>query len=353
MLVKRSLAAAPAGLLFGSVFDLRVKDEVVHFLDPVAVHTIHLGASNVQNHSSIANQTIPFSDPSVSLSPPANMSELALNSSGPVLPGAIQNSSLVHQDINSTIADVLPRPINKSTVSSGDVYLPPLPLPSNSLQVHLPFGEHRLVSVGNIGYVFAVLWFLHLIGLVLFYDVPKRSALQGGSPYENQTIMEQSNKDDDMDAFDDSDDNVFATENALVDDSRHGDETLDGTYEKLQTMSRRSVNCGSKRTFIESIGNVWRLVLSNVAFPTTAAILFLAKATMEVLLCSSSTILSRYFAWSGALAGLFMGAVTSSVLPINVLLSEEKNLVERGVIKVRVMTLGMIICIAFARAILA
>ena len=333
--------------MVGSLFDVRVKDEVVHFLDPVGVHTIHLGASSIQNQSSISNQIIQPSDPSVFLYPPVNVSNSALNSSAPVLPVAIQNSSFVSADTNLSLPDILPK-ANKSTISSGDVYIPPLPLPSNSLQVHLPFGEHRLVSVGDVGYVFALLWFLHLIGLVLFYDVPKRSALQGAKRYENQNILEQPNEDDDMDVFDDSDDYVFATEN-VVDGNRHEDETLDGTYEKLQTMSRRSVNCSSKRTFSDSTRNVWMLVLSNVAFPTTAAILFLAKATIEVLLCSSATILSRYFAWSGALAGLFMGAVTLSVLPINVLLSEEKNLVERGVIKVRVVALGMI-SLALARA---
>jgi hypothetical protein len=232
---------------------------------------------------------------------------------------------------NSSIADILPGVINSSnTKQPGEIFLPPLPLPSSSLQVRLPFGEHRLISVGNVGYVMAVLWGLHLIGLLLFFDVPKRSALV---QQENQTLLDPTNEDEDT--FDDSDDNVFTKNNASNDDSIRADETLDGTFEKLQTMSRRSVNCGSKHSYAESINNVRRHILSNVAFPTTSALLFLSKATVEVLLCSGGTTLNRYFAWSGALAGLFMGVVASVILPINVLLSEEKNTVEREIIKVR------------------
>ena len=76
-----------------------------------------------------------------------------------------------------------------------------LSLPSNFLQVHLYFGDHGLAFGGNVERVFAVLFFLHLIWLMLFYDVPKCSALQGGKPYENQTIIEQLNDDDDTDTL--------------------------------------------------------------------------------------------------------------------------------------------------------
>ena len=49
-----------------------------------------------------------------------------------------------------------------------------------------------------------------------------------------------------------------------------------------------------------------------------------------------------------------MGVVTLSGLPINIVLSEEKNLVERGFMKVTVMTLALgMICLAFVHAILA
>lgn len=295
--MKRSIVATAVGLLFGSIFDLRVKSEVVHFLDPVGVRTIHLGASMLSASNTLG---------------------VALNSSAGAL---LQNISVA----NASAADVLPSAFNSSSASTGDVYLPPLPLPSSSLQVHLPFGEHRLISVGDIGYILAVFWCLHLIGLLFFYDVPKRSALEEPIKHESHALLEQAIEDDeDMDTFADSDDNI----------STLGEETLDGTFEKLQTMSRRSVNYDSKHSYAESINNVWRLVLSNIAFPTTAAVLFLAKATAEVFLCSGATILNRYFAWSGALSGLFMGAVASVVLPINIHLSEETNLVERKTIKV-------------------
>jgi hypothetical protein len=324
--VKRSLAATAMGLLFGSIFDLRVKDEVVHFLDPVGVRTIHLGSSLIENMPALAIAS-------------ANTSLNALNRSADIpLPIAAQNSSTANGTIeavasialNSSVADILPGTINNSSLGAGDVYLPPLPLPSNSLQVRLPFGEHRLLSVGDIGYILAALWGLHLVGLLLFYDVPKRCLLEHRSKHEHRAPLEQAD-DDEEDTFADSDD-VF-TNDTIVNEA--GSNHENDTFEKLQTMSRRSVNYGSKHSYAESLGNIRRLVLSNVAFPTTAALLFLAKATIEVLMCSGATILNRYFAWSGALAGLFMGVVASTMLPINVWLAEEKNLVERKVIKVR------------------
>ena len=317
LLVKRSLMATPVGLLFGSLFDLRVKDEVVHFLDPAGVRTIHLGA--IMQNSTVQNMQSSWQLPSTI--------SLATNT-----PAAALDSSV---SPNLSVSNLLPETINNYTANSGDIYLPPLPLPSNSLQVHLPFGEHRVISVGNVGYMLAVLWGLQLIGLLFFYDVPERAVLEGQMQRENQTFTEQTDEDEDIDTFDDSDDNVFANDNAAMDSSSHGDETLDGTFEKLQTMSRRSVRHDSKHSFVESVKNVFQLVLSNVAFPTTSVMLFLSKAAIEVLLCSGGTIMNRYFAWSGALAGLFMGAVATTTLPVNVLLSKEANIVERKVIKVR------------------
>jgi hypothetical protein len=335
--MKRTLAATSVGLLFGSLFDLRVKDEVVHFLDPVGVRTIHnLGSSLIQNMNMPA---LTMSSDDTSLNALNRSVDIPL----PVAVAAQSNASIANETAqalagivqHSSVADVLPDTIKNSTVNTGDVYLPPLPLPSNSLQVRLPFGEHRLLSVGDIGYIFAVLWGLHLIGLLLLYDVPKRSALEDRSKHEHKVLLEEAD-DDEEDTFDESGDNVFTKDNIANDaGSSHGDESLDGTFEKLQTMSRRSVNYGSKHSYAESLNNIWRLVLSNVAFPTTVALLFLAKATIEVLLCSGGTILNRYYAWSGALAGLFMGVVASTLLPINLWLSEEKNLVERKIIKVR------------------
>lgn len=270
--------ATASGLFFGSVFDLRVKDEVVDLLDPAGMRT--------------SVQPLP-----------------------PILP------STPYVALNSTF-NVPASNATESLHSFDQPFFPPLPLPSGSLQIHMPFGEHRIISLSYVGYVLAILWGFHLLGLLFFYDIPKRLAIE-----QIQKHADRYPEDEDMDSFDEPDETTFLTD--TLNASIH-----DGDFEKLQTMSRRSVNHDSKHSFSESIMSVRRLVLSNVSFPTTIALLFLSKATVEVLLCSGATIMNRYFAWSGCLAGLFLGAGASTILPINMILSEEKNCVERRVIKV-------------------
>lgn len=284
VLVKTSLAATGVGLLFGSMFDIRVKDDVIRFLDP-GMRISHRGIHSLKkDYSFFSKHTV------TKYSAPAN-------------------SSVVNHLHNYT--------------APGDVLLPPLPLPSNSLQVHLPFGEHRVISIGNVGYIMAALWFLHLVGLIFFYDAPKRPVLDE-SLQQDPPLPEE-----DMDTFADSDEDNVTSFGA---DDREDD--IDGTLEKLQTMKRSSVNDReSKHSFVESTINVWRLVMSNVAFPTSVVTLFLSKFTTEVLLSSGGTILSRYFAFSGLSAGLFMGVVALVVLPINFFLSGQHNLDERKVIR--------------------
>jgi hypothetical protein len=245
--------ATASGLFFGSVFDLRVKDEVVDLLDPAGMRT--------------SVQPLP-----------------------PILP------STPYVALNSTF-NVPASNATESLHSFDQPFFPPLPLPSGSLQIHMPFGEHRIISLSYVGYVLAILWGFHLLGLLFFYDIPKRLAIE-----QIQKHADRYPEDEDMDSFDEPDETTFLTD--------------------------------SKHSFSESIISVRRLVLSNVSFPTTIALLFLSKATVEVLLCSGATIMNRYFAWSGCLAGLFLGAGASTILPINMILSEEKNCVERRVIKV-------------------
>eukprot|EP00804_Cyclotella_cryptica_P014024 CCRYP_002501-RB/>CCRYP_002501-RB protein AED:0.04 eAED:0.04 QI:76/1/1/1/0.85/0.75/8/589/1746 len=288
-LVKKSLLAMAVGLLFGSLFDLRVPHEVVDSLSPTSM---------VENYTIANESTQPIVTASV-LPPP-----------------------------NSSMPTVVPH-ATPNTTTSVEPFLPPLPIPSNSLQVNIPFGEQRIISIGYVGYTMAILWGVQLIALLFFFDVPKGSAIEHIPKHaEHYTSVPTNIEEEDMDSFDESDENVIAAEK-LANVSIHGD----GTFEKLQTMSRLSVNHSSKHSFAESIINVKRLIFSNVAFPTTTALLLLSKASMEVLLSSGATTMNRYFAWSGALAGLFMGAIASLILPINIFLSGERNSVERKIFK--------------------
>lgn len=241
-------------------------------------------------------------------------------------------------------------------------FLPPLPL--NQFTQGMPFGEHSLISLEYVGYFMSFLWLMQLLGLIFFYDMPKatQKAVDFETPTNSSRFRDRIDHDEDFDsdsvasnfvshsgsnydssiAFRSPENNPFMSGgNAAHDIGDHGD----GTFEKLQTMSRSTVKHKTHHySHWESIASVRRLIFSNVAFPTCVSLLFLTKCTGEVLLSSCATVTSRYFGWSGAWAGVFMGVLSSLILPINISLSQEKHYNERCVIKVRIGVTSSLFC---------
>lgn len=167
--------------------------------------------------------------------------------------------------------------------------------------------------------------------MVFFYDVPKRRGNE--VLYDNVSkvhkVQEEDFNDSDMDSSQHAKaTNITSTEsNPFM--SSHGD----GTFEKLQTMKRAPKKGTPQHTFMESITNVRRLMTSNIAFPTTVAILFIVKTATEVILSSCGTIAHLYLDWSGARSGLFMSLLASVRLPYNMHLAMERSLTERSIMK--------------------
>lgn len=154
----------------------------------------------------------------------------------------------------------------------------------------VPFGQHNLLPLKSIGFIMAAAWFMHLIGTIFFFDMPKDGRGDQDTVHPPELKM-PATQEEDFDSDDDADKH----------EAKQPYIPSDGTFEKLQTMSRKTVKRQSIRTgYRESIANVRQIMFSNIAFPTTIAILFIAKATSEVLLASCGTITSRYFSWSGA-----------------------------------------------------
>ena len=144
--------------------------------------------------------------------------------------------------------------------------------------------QHRLFSLQSLGYFVSLLWFGLVVGLTLMYDIPKKRRRR---PKSTQSDIQEEDFDSDSE-----DRNLSQTV---------PDEIGNDTFDKLQTMSRKPSRHGqSQHTYMESITDIKRLLLSNVACPTTIALLFIAKMTSETLLSSCSTIAARYFDWSGA-----------------------------------------------------
>jgi hypothetical protein len=72
---------------------------------------------------------------------------------------------------------------------------------------------------------------------------------------------------------------------------------------------------------------------SNVAFPTTVAILFIVRSAAEIMLSSCGSIMMKFFYWDGVRSGLFLSAVTSLVLPFNLSLASERHYTQRWFMK--------------------
>ena len=155
-----------------------------------------------------------------------------------------------------------------------------------SADVDPPFGQqHRLFSLQSLGYFVSLLWFGLVVGLTLMYDIPKKRRKR---PKSTRSDIQEEDFDSD-------------SEDQGRNSQTVPDEIGNDTFDKLQTMSRKPSRHGqSQHTYMESITDIRRLLLSNVACPTTITLLFIAKMTSEILLSSSSTIAARYFNWSGA-----------------------------------------------------
>ena len=178
------------------------------------------------------------------------------------------------------------------------------PLPFNPLTPSImPFGQHSLfIPLESIGYVMSFAWFIHLVGMIFFFDLPKskrraeRETVYSDEKKFHTTQEEDFDSDTETNEQEKNPPHASTETNPFLSDDTQGD----GTFEKLQTMSRKTVKHLSQHTYRESITNVRRLMFSNVAFPTTIAVLFIVKLTTEVLLSSCGGITSRYFNWSGA-----------------------------------------------------
>jgi len=311
-LVKKCFIFPAMSLFVGALFDIHVKDKVTEFSSLISG-----GNSGIQvpTLSNISYPTTLNRDPLIS-------------------------NATLSTGTNSAAL----RPASQP-------FLPPLPL--NQFTQGMPFGEHSLISLEYVGYFMSFLWFMQLLGLIFFYDTPKatQNTVDFETPTNSSRLRDRIDHDEDFDsdsvasnfvshsgsnydssiAFRSPENNPFMSGgNATHDIGDHGD----GTFEKLQTMSRSTVKHKTHHySHWESIVSVRRLIFSNIAFPTCISLLFLAKCTGEVLLSSCAPVTSRYFGWSGAWAGVFMGAMSSLILPINVSLSQEKNYSERCAIK--------------------
>lgn len=328
-LVKKSMLAITAGLLLGALFDVQVRKHTGY--NSYGLSDLMLDPMNMSTSDAL-NATI-----TTSIIDAAN----ATTMSGPI--NATMNATVV--DPSSSPATSMFPPVPHD-IEIQQPFLPFYPLNPPLI----PLGYHRLLSLQSVGIIMALLWLFQLIGLLFFFDAPDRKdelVTNVNNGFQNANKLDTALEEDfDSDSagsekakitsmhapkpsYDSMGTNPFVSK-GLLEQEEIG---THGTFEKLQTMSRKTVKNQYKGSYLDSIACVRRLAMSNIAFPTTVSLLFLARAVNEVLLSSCPTIMYRYFWCSGAKSGLFMGVMTSCILPINFSFSSEKNFTERSIIK--------------------
>lgn len=260
-----------------------------------------------------------------------------------------------------------------------------------------PFGEETLMSPRSVaapGYFMAGLWFLQICGLLCFFQEPKKKAVPPSSDDKKGKTEATPAANTDTQAIDGKklcdnangrDDSFLQEDNGFVSDSSSSSpqnaevaekrnllyRTLsDATPDDLETaygtnpastdrdgtsMANSKKFAASddeyaspdmvmdkrqrrRRPFLSSMNRTRKLVFHNVALPATIAILAFATFALETIFSSCAIITHRYFHWNSALAGLWLTALGSLVLPVNYAIeSISRYREERVVMKVRFM----------------
>ena len=184
------------------------------------------------------------------------------------------------------------RPTSPSSTSFG--IGTPLSPPYRLAPPFLPFVHRTRFSLEGVGYVMAIAWLVHLVGMIFFFDLPETKITTRHEPIKSDVLRSLTTQEEEFDS--DNDERDLSKQSQYAKKIGHGD----GTFEKLQTMSRKTVKHHDQLNYSESIASVRQLLFSNIAFPTTVAILFIAKMANEIILSSCGSITSRYFNWTGA-----------------------------------------------------
>ncbi len=249
-LAKAYMTTVPIALLLGSLADIKVQESMDYYYQP-----------EKNKLSLIANAILSFAPTAV---PPSNVS--------------------------------------LATVPAVQPFLPPLPLYAPPI---VPRDQRSLftlkISLESIGYVMSFAWFVHLVGMVWFFEVPQttkkispknglKSRVTQEEDFDSDTENDKLQPTAKKSSFESSETNPF-----ILEEIGH----RDGTLEKLQTMKRKAIKHHSHHTYSETFADVRRLMTSNVAFPTTVSILFIVRVASEVIFSSCGTIMSKYFNWSG------------------------------------------------------
>jgi hypothetical protein len=147
------------------------------------------------------------------------------------------------------------------------------------------------------GFVMAVLWFLQLLALLVFFREPIR--INGSNADSTDTGEDW-----------DSDEGNQRLVPIASSDSTKAYGSLP-TDEEIET---RQVSNGSRGVWQEIV-LTGRLIFKNPGLPVTLLIFGFIELADEVLISSCSIVVRRYFGWHGSVAGFLIASLGALVLP--------------------------------------
>jgi hypothetical protein len=118
--------------------------------------------------------------------------------------------------------------------------------------------------------------------------------------------------------------NAYGSGDKLLDDETGPDKTIQGTERPPLRQRWRLV------------GRIRRLLSFHIAIPISLTLYFYATYSLEVLYTGTTINTRRYFQWSGARAGTFLGCLALFILPIHFVCEiVARRYEERTILKVR------------------
>ncbi|KAL7515326.1 hypothetical protein ACHAXN_013479 [Cyclotella atomus] len=163
------------------------------------------------------------------------------------------------------------------------------------------------------GFLMAFLWGLQLLSVMLLFDEPERiNGIGGEDEIETKPKLE-----------------MEVTRYGSVEDS-------DSPQAKEQSWS----------TLWNDTMAIFRVIVSNMAFPVTLYLFAFIELSGEVLISSCSMVVKRYFSWHSSRAGFIIASLGALVLPAHFIVERaSRSYSERKIMKYSIIFV-MLSCVA-------
>lgn len=173
------------------------------------------------------------------------------------------------------------------------------------------------------GYFMAMLWLVHIIGLLYIGNVDVTSSFNNlENRGEGADIgVEDQDKKSPAASFARS---VYDSEVSSIPTSLQSLVLIRDTSEisVAESLESRNRNSGipipkpKKRGFTGVLKRMRKLIFLNNALPVTLILLLFSTITTEIIFSSCAIMTHRYFRWSGSSAGFFLSILTALIYPI-------------------------------------